>query len=73
VDWEMPRRYAGVRMSSAAVFATALTILSSAQDYMAESGAPAVAFPKPDRPVADSLARSGTMKRSATMPASPTS
>jgi hypothetical protein len=45
----MPRRYAGVlkRMSSAAVFATALTISSSAQDYMAESGAPAVAFPKP--------------------------
>ena len=55
MHWEMPRRYAGVlkRMSSAAVFATALTISSSAQDYMAESGAPAVAFPKPDRPVAD--------------------
>ena len=50
MDWEMPRRYAGVRMSSAAVFATALTISSSAQDYMAESGAPAVAFPKPRSP-----------------------
>jgi hypothetical protein len=24
-----------------------------AQDFMAESGTPAVAFPKPDRPVAD--------------------
>jgi precorrin-6B methylase 2 len=55
VHWEMPRRYAGVlkRMSSAAVVATALTLSSSAQDYMAGPGEPAVAFPKPDRPVAD--------------------
>jgi predicted methyltransferase len=40
-------------MSSAAVVATVLTLSSSAQDYMAGPGAPAVAFPKPDRPVAD--------------------
>ncbi len=53
--WEMPKRYAGVlkQMSSAAVVATALTLSSSAQDYMAGPGAPAVAFPKPDRLVAD--------------------
>ena len=39
----------------ATVFATALAISNagSAQDFMAEPGAPAVAFPKPDRPVAD--------------------
>ena len=40
-------------MSSAAILATALTLSSSAQDYMAGPGEPAVAFPKPDRPVAD--------------------
>ena len=53
--WEIPRRYAGVlkRMSSAAILATALRLSSSAQDYMAGPGEPAVAFPKPDRPVAD--------------------
>jgi len=31
----------------------AATIRSAAQDFMAPSGAPAEAFPKPDRPVAD--------------------
>jgi len=36
-----------------AVFAAAFTMSVSAQDFMAESGAPASAFPKPDRPVAD--------------------
>jgi SAM-dependent methyltransferase len=51
---EMPRRSAGVlkRTTSTAILATALAISSYAQDYMAVSGAPAVAFPKPDRPVA---------------------
>jgi precorrin-6B methylase 2 len=55
VHWKMPRRYAGVlkRMSSAAILSIALTLSSSAQDYMAGPGVPAVAFPKPDRPVAD--------------------
>ncbi len=37
----------------AAVFAAAVTISGSAQDVVPESGTPAVAFPKPDRPVAD--------------------
>ena len=36
----------------AAVFATAFTVSGFAQDFMAESGTPAAAFPKPDRPVA---------------------
>jgi hypothetical protein len=42
-----------MRMTIAAVFAAALTISVSAQDFMAEPGIPAMAFPKPDRPVAD--------------------
>jgi SAM-dependent methyltransferase len=52
---EAPRRYFGdvMQMTIVAVFAVALTISVSAQDFMAESGAPAAAFPKPDRPVAD--------------------
>jgi predicted methyltransferase len=51
----MPRRYASdlTRTAIAAVFAAALTFSGSAQDFMAEPGAPAGAFPKPDRPVAD--------------------
>jgi SAM-dependent methyltransferase len=55
VNWEAPRRYACnvIRMTIAAIFAAAFTLASSAQDFMAESGTPAVAFPKPDRPVAD--------------------
>jgi SAM-dependent methyltransferase len=36
-----------------AAFATAFTISVSAQDFMAEQGTPAEAFPKPDRPVAN--------------------
>jgi SAM-dependent methyltransferase len=42
-----------MRMTIAAVFAASLTISVSAQDFMAEPGIPAMAFPKPDRPVAD--------------------
>jgi hypothetical protein len=42
-----------MRMTIAAVFAAALTISVSAQDFMAEPGIPAMAFPKPERPVAD--------------------
>jgi SAM-dependent methyltransferase len=51
----MPRRYASdlTRMSSAVILAVAITLSSSAQDFKAEPGAPAGAFPKPDRPVAD--------------------
>jgi predicted methyltransferase len=55
VNGEAPRRYFSdvMRTVIVAVFATALTTSVSAQDFMAESGAPASAFPKPDRPVAD--------------------
>jgi predicted methyltransferase len=42
-----------MRTAIVAAFAAAFTISVSAQDFMAESGAPASAFPKPDRPVAD--------------------
>jgi predicted methyltransferase len=42
-----------MRMTIAAVFAATFTISVSAQDFMAEPGIPAIAFPKPDRPVAD--------------------
>ena len=42
-----------MRMTISAVFAAALTISVSAQDFMAEPGIPTSAFPKPDRPVAD--------------------
>ena len=42
-----------MRMTIAAVFAAAFIISVSAQDFMAEPGIPAIAFPKPDRPVAD--------------------
>src|SRR5215813_8072032 len=54
-NWKVPTPdSAGVmRMIIATVFATALTISGSAQEFMADAGAPAVAFPKPDRPVAD--------------------
>jgi hypothetical protein len=59
-------------MSSAAVLAAALTLSSSAQDYMAGPGAPAIAFPKPDRPVANIVSPIWHDEKSATMPASPT-
>jgi predicted methyltransferase len=36
-----------------AVFAAAFTVSGSAQEFMADAGEPAVAFPNPDRPVAD--------------------
>jgi SAM-dependent methyltransferase len=42
-----------MRVTITVAFAAALTILGAAQDFMAQSGAPAVAFPKPERPVAD--------------------
>jgi SAM-dependent methyltransferase len=55
VNGEASRRYFGdvMRTAIVAVFAAASTMSGSAQDFMAESGAPASAFPKPDRPVAD--------------------
>src|SRR6201993_4892024 len=48
------RRYA-VRATAtiAAVFAAALAVSGSAQEFMADAGAPAGAFPNPDRPIAD--------------------
>jgi predicted methyltransferase len=42
-----------MRITIAAFFAAVLTISSSAQEFMADAGAPASAFPNPDRPVAD--------------------
>jgi predicted methyltransferase len=39
-------------MTIAAVFAATFMTSVSSQDFMAEPGTPAVAFPKPDRPVA---------------------
>jgi len=42
-----------MRMTIGVVLAAAFAISGAAQDVIAPSGAPAVAFPKPDRPVAD--------------------
>ena len=42
-----------MRVTISVVFAAAFTISGAAQDFMPQSGMPAVAFPKPDRPVAD--------------------
>src|SRR6201984_3545117 len=42
-----------MRMTIGVVFAAAFTISGAAQDFIAQSGGPAAAFPKPDRPVAD--------------------
>ena len=42
-----------MRLTITVVFAAAFTISGAAQEFMAQSGLPAVAFPKPDRPVAD--------------------
>jgi precorrin-6B methylase 2 len=41
------------RITIAVLFAAALTVSGSAQEFMANAGAPADAFPSPDRPVAD--------------------
>jgi SAM-dependent methyltransferase len=52
---EAQRRFVGgaMRMTIVAVFAAAFTMSVSAQDFMTGPGTLAVAFPKPDRPVAD--------------------
>src|SRR5215468_6918489 len=42
-----------MRTTIAAFFAAVLTVSGSAQEFMADAGAPASASPKPDRPVAD--------------------
>src|SRR5215471_7723992 len=44
--------YPMMRLTMAVIFVAALTISGAAQDLIAQSGAPAVVFPKPDRPVA---------------------
>src|SRR5712692_8556902 len=41
------------RTAVAVFFAAAFTISAFAQDFMAQSGTAAAAFPKPDRPIAD--------------------
>jgi hypothetical protein len=42
-----------MRITIAAVFAAVLTVSGAAKEFMADAGAPASAFPNPDRPVAD--------------------
>src|SRR5215472_12946987 len=42
-----------MQMTIAVVFAAAFATSGAAQDFIAQSGAPAAAFPDPDRPVAD--------------------
>jgi SAM-dependent methyltransferase len=42
-----------MRATTAVLFAASFAISAAAQEFMAQSGAPALAFPKPDRPVAD--------------------
>jgi predicted methyltransferase len=42
-----------MRMTIAAVLVATLTVSGSAQEFMADAGAPAVVFPNPDRPVAN--------------------
>ena len=49
--WTMMRHCKAVAAVFVAVFA--ISGAGSAEDFMAEPGAPAAAFPKPDRPVAD--------------------
>jgi SAM-dependent methyltransferase len=44
--------YPMMRLTMGVIFVAALTISGAAQDLIAQSGAPAVVFPKPDRPVA---------------------
>ena len=51
--WEMAKCIAGPRLRVAAVLSAAFSISGAAQDFMAKPGAPAGAFPNPDRPVAD--------------------
>src|SRR5262252_7052294 len=41
-----------MRAIMTAVFAAALTASGAGQEFMAQPGAPATSFPKPDRPVA---------------------
>jgi len=42
-----------MRMTIAAVLVATLTVSGSAQEFMADAGAPAVVFPNPNRPVAN--------------------
>jgi hypothetical protein len=54
-NWKAPMCCVGdlKRATIAAVFAAALGVSASAQEFMADAGAPASAFPNPNRPVAD--------------------
>src|SRR5215472_953985 len=53
--WRQPRvRLGGLKQKTiAAVFATTFAMPVLAQDFLAKPGAPAAAFPNPNRPVAD--------------------
>jgi SAM-dependent methyltransferase len=50
--YHSPRHDLMMRMTISVVFAAAFTVSGAAQDSMGQSGMPAFAFPKPDRPVA---------------------
>jgi SAM-dependent methyltransferase len=54
-NWKNLRRHISdvMQMTIAAIFVATFTISVSAQEFLAGSGLAAVAFPKPDRPVAD--------------------
>src|SRR5215469_10408124 len=49
----MLHRSVTMRTRIGVIFIAALTFSGAAQDFIAQAGVPAVAFPKPDRPVAD--------------------
>jgi hypothetical protein len=54
-SWEPLRLYGGnsIRVAIALAFTATFIMRGAAQDFMAPSGEPAEAFPKPARPVAD--------------------
>src|SRR5262249_39821379 len=53
-NWADPRRYVGIGiMTIATACAVPFIVSVCAQEFLAGSGAPAAAFPNPDRPVAD--------------------
>jgi predicted methyltransferase len=53
IPWQQPLMSMSPRRAVAVFFAAAFTMSAAAQDFMAQSGTAAAAFPKPDRPVAN--------------------
>jgi len=66
----LPVTFGALQVTLGVVFAAAFALSAAAQDAATAVGAPADAFPKPDRPVADIISPSGTAKANATMPVS---